>query len=572
MKMRTVDHLEVSYPPFPKQEAQISSGLFPKLERHKVFVIIVTVLLAFGVRIYQIDAAGLSEDETNKVFALRAYKQGDFTANSEHPMLMKLLCFASTQMASAWNRAAGDPLQLRISEETALRLPNVIFGALTVIPLLLLTAALLGFQTGLITSLLWTFGSNAIWFNRVGKEDTLLLFFLLSGFYFYNRAKEYRATDLAGQEKLYALAGAAFAMMLASKYFPHYIALNGLFYTLIGYHHVNNRPLTKRMWTNYFGAMIFAFVICNPAIFAPQTWRYIWAFVNEDFLTHRGYLLMNELYGNTMTETPFGSPWYFYLLYLAVKLPLPIFLALAVGLVEIFRQRGDARVARGYLFLRMMLIFWIVPMSLIGSKFLRYSLSLMPLIYITAAVGILAMWRVLANLLKKLTVDAQFANRFAGVFVALLLVAAPTFITLKWASPHAGLYTNVIGGNRVGYFFPHDEFYDLGARESIKYIAENAPPNAIIASEIPGVVEYYLERYQRPDIRSKIMSQPDFNLQEGKLDYVLLQGGRIYFENRANFRFIESHFPLVQSSIYNGAAATQVYQTTLPQALSVEKK
>ena len=408
--------------------------------------------------------------------------------------------------------------------------------------------------------MLWAFGLNAIWFNRIGKEDTLLLFFMFFGFYWYNRAKERKASDREGQERFYALAGASFGMMLCSKYFPHYFALNALFYTIIGYNSVNNRPLTKQMWAKYFAALIVAFAMLNPAVFSPQTWRYIWAYINEDLLTHHGYLVMNELFTNTMEETPFGNPWYFYLLYLAVKLPVPILLSFVVGLIEIFRQRGDLRVARGYLFLRMMLLFWLLPMSLIGSKFLRYSLSLMPLVYLTAAVGIFAMWRWLANLFKKFPIDSQLAEKLAGVTVVIVFIAAPAFVTIRWGMPHPGLYTNLLGGGRVGYFFPHDEFYDIGARESIKYIAENAPPNATLASEIPGVVQYYLERYNRPDIGSMIMSKPDFNLRQGTIDYVLLQYGRVYFENAENFKFIENHFPPVQSSQYNGATATQVYQ------------
>ena len=48
----------------------------------------------------------------------------------------------------------GKGLGLEISEETALRLPNAAFGALTVIPLFLLTTGLLGIRAGIITSLL----------------------------------------------------------------------------------------------------------------------------------------------------------------------------------------------------------------------------------------------------------------------------------------------------------------------------------------------------------------------------------------------------------------------------------
>jgi hypothetical protein len=126
--------------------------------------------------------------------------------------------------------------------------------------------------------------------------------------------------------------------------------------------------------------------------------------------------------------------------------------------------------------------------------------------------------------------------------------------------PYPSLYLNALGGDRTGFFFPHDEFYDLGARESIKYVAEHAPPNASIASEIPGVVQYYLERYNRPDIRSLIISHPDFDLVEDRPDYVMLQRGRVYFENLEDFRLLEGRFTPVQASTYNGADATRVYR------------
>ena len=556
--MRTVEELEISYTQFPEPERQPS--LFQKLERNKLLFLAVTFLLAFSLRVYKLDAAGLSEDETNKVFALRAYAQGDFTVNAEHPMLMKLLCYASTRSATFWNQHIGNRLNFMISEESALRFPNVLFGALTVIPLFLLITALMGFEIGAITTLLWTFGLNAIWFNRITKEDTLLLFFVLLGFYFYNRAKTCDEYDIARQEKYYALSGAAFGLMICSKYFPHFVGLNALFYTIIGYDSRSNRPLTKRMWGKYFGAMVLAFIVCNAAIFSPQTMRYVWAYMNEDLLTHHGYMVMGRLFNNDMVDTPFVNPAYFYWLYLAVKVPLPILLAFLVGLVEIFRHRGEPRVARGYLFLRMMLIFWLLPMSFIGSKFLRYSLTLMPLVYATAAIGILVIGRLLAKFWQRLSTPQTLASQWPQVAIVLFFVGAPALTTILWGLPYQGLYTNALGSGRVGYFFPHDEFYDVGARESIRYIAENAPQNATIISEIPGVVQYYLERYQRPDLRSEIMSQPNFELGKDHLNYAILQRGRVYFENEEDFRYIESRFPRVQSSLLNGAAASEVFR------------
>ena len=556
--MRTVNDLEVSYAQFESPKVESRRGLFDRLERRKLLVILFTVALAFSARAYRLGAPSLAEDEANKIFAIRAYEQGDFTVNAEHPMVMKMLCYASVHWAASWNNAIGNKLHLAISEEAALRLPNVLFGALTVIPLLSLATALLGFRVGLIASLLWATGIDAIWFNRVVKEDSLLVFFMISGFCLYNRAKSRPASDVVGQERLYALAGAAFGLMMASKYFPHYFGLNALYYTLIGYDSRNNRPLTRRMWGRYFGGLALAFLLFNPALFVPQTLRYLSKFVSADFLTHHGYVVMDELFLNDMTQSPGGNPWYFYFLFLLVKLPPPILIAFAVGLVEIFRHRGPYPNSRGYLFLRVMIIFWLFPMALTGAKFLRYTLSLMPLVYITAAIGMVVTWNALRSLLGRMSLKRRPARVAAAVAVGAVFLLAPVITTIR-AMPYPGLYVNALGRGRTGYFFPHDEFYDLGARESIKYIAETAEPGARLASEIPGVVEYYLQIYNRPDIQSEIMSQPSFTLSEGCPEFVLLQPGRLYFENKDNYTYIEKNSPVVQSSTYEGAAASRVY-------------
>jgi hypothetical protein len=559
--MRTVDDLEISYADFEQPRAHTGYSLFERLEQKKYIIIAIIFLLALVARVYRLDAAGFAEDETNKIFALRAYEQGDFTVNAEHPMLMKMFCYASVRASGTWNRLAGERLGLAISEETALRLPNALFGALTVVPLFLLTSALLGLRTGIITALLWATGLNAIWFNRIVKEDTLLLFFMIMGFYLHNRAKRVADANPGLQEKLYAMAGAAFGLMMCSKYFPHYFGLNALFYHLVGYDSRNNRPVTRRAQLSFFAAMLLAFVLFNPAVFVPQTWRYLWAYVNEDLLTHHGYLVMNTLFPNEPDAMPFGTPWYMYYLYLAVKLPLPLIAAFLVGVVEIFRHRGPYPHSRGYLFLRVMLVFWLFPMALVGSKFLRYTLSLMPLIYMTAAVGMGVMWHLLAKAARGVSLGERAAQAAAAVSVVTVFLIVPA-LTMARNMPFPSLYLNIFGGGKVGYYFPHDEFYDLGARESIKHIAETAPHGAVVATEIPGVLQYYLERYNRPDIRSEIISHPRFSLDGSRPDFVLLQRGRTYFENQDAFSFIERNFATVQASEFEGVPATQLYKVT----------
>jgi hypothetical protein len=553
--MQTVDDLEVSYTQLEQPASESKTALFEKLYRRRLLLILCVAAIAIGVRVYRLGAAGLAEDETNKIFAVRSYKRGDFTANADHPMLMKMLCYGSLEAAARWNRLVAGRAGLAISQEAALRLPNAIFGAIAVIPIFFFTNALYGFRVGLIASILWAFGLNAIWFNRIAKEDTLLVFFMFTGFYLYHLAKSRPDAEVAEQTKLYALAGAAFGLMLASKYFPHYYGLFMLFYHLGGRDSRNNRPLTSRMKAYHFWAMLLAFVVFNFAVFIPKTWRYLSKYVAEDLLTHHGYVMMGRLYLNDISATPDGTPWYFYLLYLAVKVPIPLTLAFLIGAIEVFRRREPSPDSRGYLFLRIMLIFWLLPMSLVGSKFLRYSLSLMPIIYIASAIAIARIWHQLSTRIAR-----GSARAIARAAVAVGFVIAPSAISIA-NLPHLSLYTNALGNFRVGYFFPHDEFYDLGARESIKYIAEHARQGARVASEIPGVVEYYLEQFGRTDIQSLIMSHPKFDLKSDPPDYVLLQPGRLYFENREYFELIKTTCPVVQASQFKGAVAAEVYIT-----------
>src|SRR5713226_7846315 len=85
--------------------------------------------LAFGYRAVALSTYGLSDDEVNKVQAIEQYRHGDFGANAEHPMLMKLAMWGSVDLASAWNHVV--PAGETIAIESALRLPNVVAGTLT---------------------------------------------------------------------------------------------------------------------------------------------------------------------------------------------------------------------------------------------------------------------------------------------------------------------------------------------------------------------------------------------------------------------------------------------------------
>ena len=515
-------------------------GLITTLDWTVVGTLALLIVIGFGLRVSQLSAIGFAEDEMNKLNAIHAYERGEFSANSEHPMMMKLLMWASLRAA---------PLQ---TEEAALRLPNALIGALTVIPLFLLTAAFFDQRTALLAAAFWAVGINAITHNRVGKEDTLLVFFMLFGFYFFLRAKQISPVQTASRLRRYAASAVSFGLMIASKYFPHYFGLNMLFHHNFRVREPEpNEPAGKTPGWFYL-SIVAVFVIASPTVLMPSVWDYMNAYMGERLLTHSGYLFAGRLYKNNMSSTPFwGTPLYFYLLFLAVKVPLLTLFAFAIGLVISVKRWRNV----GHAFLLFMFLFWIVPYSLIGAKWLRYTLSLMPFVYMIAAVGVVALieWA------------HQRSPAFRRTSLVLPVIAAILFVCLPaWTAfahgPHYALYTNVLGGGRAGYFFPHDEFYDDGVREAVKFVSENAPQGATIANETPGVVRYYLSVFGRRDLNSQVISSREFDVTAAPGPvYVIVQRGRTYFENREELEAVRAKFRKIDEVKIDGTTAAEIF-------------
>jgi hypothetical protein len=387
----------------------------------------------------------------------------------------------------------------------------------------LLTGAFFDRWTAFTAAALWAFGVTAITFNRIGKEDTLMVFFMLFAFYFYLRAKQTTPHDQVKRRKHYLLSAASFGLIDPGGKTPV------IFYLLVG----------------------VVFLLANPAVLLPQVWNYLNAYMGEKLLVHTGYLFGNQLYKNTMSGTPFwGTPIYFYALFMAIKIPLAVLGAFLVGcLVSLRRWRQP-----GYAFVLFMFLFWIVPYSLVGAKWLRYVLSLMPFVYMIAAIGVVEIVRIVSR-----SPRLEGARAFMATIAAVIFIGLPALSAFA-SAPHYSLYVNALGAGRAGYFFPHDEFYDDGLREAIKFVCDTAPANAVIAHETPAVTRYYLGRFKRTDLQSHAISSPDFDpAQLSGPVYIIVQRGRIYFENSDKLGYVRKNFRKIHEIQINGLTAAEVY-------------
>jgi predicted membrane-bound dolichyl-phosphate-mannose-protein mannosyltransferase len=497
-----------------------------------VAVLSALVIVGFGFRVSGLSTEGLSEDELNKLNAVSDYRAHGLTAaNGEHPLLMKAMLTISVIGAEKWNATslvAAHP-ELNLPIETSLRLPNALFGALTVVLIFLVAAELFGLEAGLIAAALWAFDPLAIGFNRIAKEDTLLVFFFLLANVFWLRGQ--RVAEGQPQrraEPYYWATAAAFGAMLASKYLAQMMAIS------VAYNYAFQRIPTTRWqigkvrFIKFFLVTGVVFLVCNPSILLPGSWRAILNFTSYRMVGHDSYEFMGRLYPHKFTDWLKGEPWYFYLVLMGVKLPVLTLLGSLAGFTLLCRKRiGDGRY-----FVIFWLFFWGITFTFAGGKFTRYFTAVLPAVIMAAALGV--QWaaggfgRVCARIF-----DSSGAGVYARAALASLVIVAALWSSAS-AMPHYRLYMNLLGGSaHAGQYFPQDEFYEAYMQDALSEIAKRASPGSRVASEVPMVAAYYAQRANRADLVCVELSDP---AELGKLapgDFVIDGRGRTYFSNRA---------------------------------------
>jgi hypothetical protein len=514
---------------------------------HTSLVLILTVALAAAFRCGSLDTSGFAEDEIDILRAAGSYRQLSFVANAEHPMLAKLAAFGSIEGARAWNVLVR-PLHYRgISDETALRLPMALAGALTTAMMFLLARELFTVEVAVWTAVLWALDVNATAINRTAKEDTLFLFFFLAAAWLYERGKREGRVDTSRAQRWYTASGGCSGLMLASKYMPHYFGLYAVFNTVTDRTPGDNCPRKPRFHT----ALGAAFLVANFGLLLPANWRHILLYLRGRTTIHTGYVFAHRLYVNSMGSTPWGVPWKYYLVFLATKVPVIVLIACGIGLVQMVRHRHR----RGFVFTRIFFVFFLLPYSLVASKFIRYALPFLAVVDLLAAVGIV--WA-LRQVARRIPSDRlrPIAVRAAAVTAAVALISAEL-----GAYPFPALYQNALGARMAppGYVFPDDEFNDAGVREAVAAIARAASPGAVIASDATGVVAAYLARSGRTDLRAISLSHDGLPLRAVET-WTIVQDGHVYLESEAVVAQLRSRLtPWLEIRI-GPALALQVFQ------------
>jgi predicted membrane-bound dolichyl-phosphate-mannose-protein mannosyltransferase len=526
----------LSSPALPFVTAGLRPELFAGAATHSVrrmmlfAALSVLVLVGLGFRVNGLSSEGLSEDELNKLNAVNEYRaQGLTSANGEHPLLMKALLTVSVIAAEKWSRTSLVVIhpELSVPVESSLRFPGALFGALTSVLIFLVAAELFGPEVGLIAAALWAFDPLAIGFNRIAKEDTFLIFFFLLANFFWLRGQRVAESQPSrSPERFYWATAAAFGAMLASKYVPVMLAISVAYnYTFQGIP-VTRWVMGKKRFLKFFLVMGVAFLICNPTILLPGTWKAMLNFTSYRNMGHDSYEFLGRLYPHRFQDWLRGEPWYFYLVLLFTKMPVLTLLSFVLGLGLLFRRKAG----EGRYFLLLWLALWGLAFMFPGGKFTRYITSVLPAVMIIAAIGVQFTARRVGRFCAR-----AFGNPAIKVYARAALAALviiPTFWSATTAAPHYRLYMSVLGGgpSQAGKYFPQDEFYDAYMRDAVIEIARRARPGARVVSELPLVASYYAQRTNRTDLICVDLTSDLAKLVPG--DLLIDARGRTYLSNQ----------------------------------------
>ncbi|MEO6656576.1 MAG: glycosyltransferase family 39 protein [Pyrinomonadaceae bacterium] len=533
---------------------QFSDDLFfAKDRRIAAIILAVFMALGFAIRVHDLGAESLGEDELNKLQTVEEYRTNGLSGkNGEHPFLMKGLETVSIIAAEKLSNNVLSP-QIRISDEAALRFPIALFGTFTILFVFLLVSELFGRSIGLVSAVLWAVEPMAIGFDRIAKEDSLVVFFFLLTFLFWIRGQTAAERGDANWTRYAWATAAGFAGLMASKYYPHLLAIVGAYYIIFQYIPATKWRMETVRWLKFFAVMGVTFLILNPTIVLPETWREMLKFSTENRIGHDSYEFIGQLYPNKMTAWLAGVPWTFYFVFIGVKTSVLTLVLFLTGLPLLFRRRlGDGR-----FFIFFWAFFWFVPYSVMGGKFTRYFALAEPLILISAAAGFC--------FLVKWASDRFFsASRFAPALHIILLIAiagSPLGNSLA-VSPHFRLFTNSLGGGMAaaGKYFPHDEFYDSGSRKIVENLASLANPGAVVACETPTLFEYYARKAGRQDLSFVSLSDKAKAAELRPGDFVVLVKGRRYVSNSGYIQYLDtSAVPVAEITILSISAA-RIYQ------------
>jgi hypothetical protein len=421
---------------------------------------------------------------------------------------------------------------------------------------------MMGIAGSLAASLFWAVAPLPVALNRLAKEETPLTFFTLLACYCYCRAKQ---ADQLTTRKWYDLSAIGFGLAFASQYIFHLFGLNSLAWHLAGRNGIDNKPLASA-GKRFFLVIFLTMAVVNPVMFSPANLTSVLQWLHHDGVRHTGYDFNGALYLNFPSRLFAGVPWYFYIWLVVLKTPIPILLFILLGSVLLLCNRQTLASC----FFLSLGVTQFIAISICGAKWMRYSLPLLPFLFLAGGYGVHTAWKYV----REKTVPAVLVG-----MAAMLVIAWPIREFRAWA-PYYPLYLNSFGGGtrNIAHYFAPDEVSEFDTRQVAQDVSKTASGGATLATARPMTMTYYLQRFGRTDIQVIPLYDSSYVPHGG--DLIVLEPSRRFLETQRYFDFLQPSYmvhrnisvgPVVASTIYIFEESQAVKAPRMPTIVTAER-
>ncbi|MDL1895795.1 hypothetical protein FBQ82_05945 [Anaerolineae bacterium CFX7] len=449
--------------------------VFKTFSRTRWLVLALT-LVAFGLRVFQLDKQSLWYDEAFSVFLSR-FDLATITARTAADIQPPLYYY----LLNLWMTLAGD-------SEFAVRFLSLFFGVLT-IPLMFATARrLFNPVTGLFAALIATFSALYLWYSQEARMYTLITFLGLLSSYALLRVLRPSSPALCskGTGRRWWI---VFAVANIAAVYTHYFAFALIAFQFIYALYVILTQREKRaLWRGAlisFAAILLAFLPWAPFMLNR---------LGEDVSYFRGELKLDEALRHIGINFAVGESA---LEQIAQTIALVWLVALAIALIAYFIQNRKSKIENRNSFAPLVfaLLYLVIPLVLLlflfsrNPKFnARYLMLASPGLYLMLAAGLASLW----HMLSARNVIARVAS---GAALALMAIA---------------LFGSSLYAINNAYFDP--AFTKADFRGVAKFVSENARADEAIiltSGHMFPAFDYYYRDAQLPELR--LPDEPTLN-------------------------------------------------------------
>jgi len=435
--------------------------MFTKLQKIKIILPLLIFILAFGWRLWGLNAQGETWDEIAYFNASKSYMRNiknldfdaqDWNANKEHPPIAKYI----------YGIASIKPFLEDKTDYTFGRFTSALMGTFTILLVFYLAKDLFSVRVATLSALILTFIPHFVGLNKVyGLDTPTCLFFVLTIYLFIKAI-------LKSSNTFYILSGLSLGLAIATRYSNAllFILLPIIFFILKGNDIIMKGKERKFLWY----ILIIPF-LAGLVLFL--SWPWLWDNTIEHWnqtIKHWGGV--KELYFGNLV-----SPGYsYYFVYFFICTPILILLLLVPYLIGTFKnftslftapKLRDARKNKGnFVILVWILVMFLVTFSPTKQNGVRYIIAIYPAVAIAASIGFFYLVKKRQSILISITVIIIY-------LIGINIYYHPYYLTY---------YNELIGGTKKVYekkLFPIG-WWGEGVEEACDWVSKQAKENSSV--------------------------------------------------------------------------------------------